>query len=510
MSKGLLAFAAGMGTGYLNQQQRDKEDARIDEDRAMRKQEFDAKMEEASAAKNLRLSLVDAAKPASTMDGTAITDGQGNRSLYKTAPDAAQMESMQAESDMRAEQAGTAPAPLGLASARGLSAGKGASRIYTDLAQADKAMADYGTSKAFTGRLADAYSANGQPMKGIELQRDQQKYDREQQQFMATAQQEGYAQTARALVTGDVNAVAKAYNSQGNQKVEGLKSTPKEIDLPGYGKVKSFDYEGVTVNADGTKMPFKINSHEANMAMMKYPELMKMQLDGNKAGDNNEYRAGLLDARGREIGLKGELGVARLAAQQAKGSNDGTSKEERLRYTSLFNESGRRMGEAQKSLSALQRDPMYSLAKPGSAQYEEMQGVRGSIKQLGEERSMYQSMLAGSQSGIQGGKANPTEAAMKENMSGGMGADPALLAREIKLTEQQAAGAKDPESKRLLTEHVASLKSQQTRLPSLADARPSSAATPAAPKTIKSAAERDALPKGTRYTAPNGQQYVKQ
>ena len=55
MGNGLAAFTAGLGSGYMGATRQAKLDAQGDEDRSMRKQEFDAKMDEVKQTKNLHL-----------------------------------------------------------------------------------------------------------------------------------------------------------------------------------------------------------------------------------------------------------------------------------------------------------------------------------------------------------------------------------------------------------------------------------------------------------------------
>lgn len=107
------------------------------------------------------------------------------------------------------------------------------------------------------------------------------------------------------------------------------------------------------------------------------------------------------DARTRESeDRKDERQAARLEALVARtNSGDKVSREERMRFTTLFSDAGRRLGEAQKTLSTLQKNPMYSTATAGSAEANEIEGVRETIRSYQDERKMYQSLLAGSQTG---------------------------------------------------------------------------------------------------------------
>ncbi len=81
----------------------------------------------------------------------------------------------------------------------------------------------------------------------------------------------------------------------------------------------------------------------------------------------------------------------RLADARA---NNTLSREERLRYTSLFNDTGQRLKDAQKSLSTLRKSALYSIAEPGSREYQELQELQSQIKAYQEERSLYGRLLS--------------------------------------------------------------------------------------------------------------------
>lgn len=170
MSRALLSFLGGMGTGYLAQQDKSYERGRQEKLDVQNQQLFDAKMEDINRTKADRQALVDAGRPATTVDGTAVDDGSGNQSLYKTPPNAEALDSMQAEADMRAELTGATQKPLSLAAARGLSAGVGASRIYIDPAKADEALAAYNTSEASDKRTAQALRNTGRATEAMQME----------------------------------------------------------------------------------------------------------------------------------------------------------------------------------------------------------------------------------------------------------------------------------------------------------------------------------------------------
>lgn len=91
-------------------------------------------------------------------------------------------------------------------------------------------------------------------------------------------------------------------------------------------------------------------------------------------------------------------------AKQRAGEGGATTREERIRYTSLFSEAGRRMADVQKTINALRSEPMYSMAKPGSKQAKELEDLQEQLKDYKKERDTYGALLSGSQTNSQSGK----------------------------------------------------------------------------------------------------------
>lgn len=92
-----------------------------------------------------------------------------------------------------------------------------------------------------------------------------------------------------------------------------------------------------------------------------------------------------------------------LAAQEKladikNGVNSkGVSREERMRYTSLFTEAGRRMADVQKTINTLRQNPLYSMAAAGSREAQELDELKSQWKEFKSERDTYSALLAGSQ-----------------------------------------------------------------------------------------------------------------
>jgi hypothetical protein len=83
MGNGLLAFAAGLGSGYLSGQQRQKDQLALEEERAMRKQTFQNQQDEVDRLKRDRASLADAGKLATVNpEGATLGLADGTQTVY--------------------------------------------------------------------------------------------------------------------------------------------------------------------------------------------------------------------------------------------------------------------------------------------------------------------------------------------------------------------------------------------------------------------------------------------
>lgn len=99
------------------------------------------------------------------------------------------------------------------------------------------------------------------------------------------------------------------------------------------------------------------------------------------------------DAR-QEKALAARERLAEIRESNKRGDDSKITKEERLRYTSLFSDAGRQMRSVQETISRLRRDPLYSMAKPGSPQREELDELRRSLAEHEKDRRTYGSLLA--------------------------------------------------------------------------------------------------------------------
>lgn len=445
-ANGLLALAAGFGGGYMAGKQRIQEKERQDKKDKQEQDLHDARMEEINRGRQERIALADAVAPRTAQEGTVV-DGGSTREFYadpsKVTPELQQ--DRQIEADMRAEQAGQ-QAPS-LAQARpgyGVNAGT-RGQISTD--KPDLASLNSRDSKM--QRVVDATMATD-PAKALTLESAAQRNNREeitftqqQRDYARKLDKEGVIEAVRRFRAGDAKGAVEVLNKGGDYKVVGQPEVTREDrELPGIGTIPTYTAKVKLQGPDGNVVEKTYNSHDVSMQLMPYEKNLELL----RKGTDTENRGLLLDAKAAALEAKG-------AAQAANGGN--INREERIRYTSLFTDAGRRLGEAQKALNTLQRDQdfNYRIKKnPVGPEAQQLETLRDNIKGYQEERTMYQGLLSGSQ---------------KPQGKGGGGAPAA---------PNPAAGGGHP----------------------------------AQPKRITSAAERDALPKGTPYVAPNGTTYIKQ
>lgn len=375
----LLAFVAGAGEGYLGAQRQKRRDAQEDEDRAMRKQEFSDKQEELQRAKSLRLSLADAARPAQ------IEQGGGGM----LRPDTMDNRDVGLPENASQPNAGLS-----------LSAYRVGGKNYDTAGAAQTAADAYNAPDAKIGRHGQALEQGGQPLQALTLASASQKMKQDQSKFTADQatqakklKEEGVFDAVRALRAGDASGVATAFNQSGQYKLDGQPVITKEDrEVPGIGKIPTYTAKIRMIGPDGQAVEKTYNSHDLSMQMMPYEKALELQRKGTDSDNKAQYQGALIDARSAAL-------EAKTAAAESKQSGQPT-REERLRYTSLFQDAGRRAGETQRAISSLQRDPMFASAlrrNPNGPEAMQLRELQDSLKTHNEERTTYQGLLSGSQ-----------------------------------------------------------------------------------------------------------------
>jgi hypothetical protein len=296
--------------------------------------------------------------------------------------------------------------------------GNGIDQTTPDQAVATKSLADYNAPEAVASRQAGVLRASGAPDKAMSLENSLSTSKLNKIKLNEAEQQQADAKWRR-----DIGA---ALTKPGETALSGLVDLFSNSEFgPMAGKkakaVASPDGKMVTihtVNPDGsvtpTSMQFSNDQNGAIQAAYLLDQSVspKDRYEGWVSEVKNLNKANK-DKKELEIAEKNaESNRIRANNTGRKSESDGgpVGREERLRYTSLFSDAGRRAGEAQKALTALQKDPLYAIAKEGSPQAREIQDLRETIKQHNQDRAFYQSLLAKSQTGSSPGLDSGTPA----------------------------------------------------------------------------------------------------
>jgi hypothetical protein len=281
----IAAFIAGMGTGYMNQSERERDRERQDKRDQMEKERFDAAMEEVNRAKQERIRMAEATKPA-VVNETASTLDMGDGAKVYESQDVASSDYRQA----RRMGADNVQAPQQTLAVNGIAfPDRGAAAAYTE---------QYNSDEATDRRASAAQLSLGNYEKARAIRsaatadsRGTVRWNHEQLAIAKKMKEEGAEETAKAMLTGDPATVFQTFNANGEVKLKAPPTvTQSDLDLPGFGKVKNYTYSGVLVNEDGSETPFTRDSHSANMAIFKYKEALELQGKGAERADTAAYR----------------------------------------------------------------------------------------------------------------------------------------------------------------------------------------------------------------------------
>lgn len=362
--------------------QRERENALRDAQEARNQESHAARMDELNADRRQRVALANAAAPAQVDTGTQITDTAGSDAFTKDPDAAAAMQDM---------AAATGAQPT-LSQATRVN-----KQVFTDPAKARKAETEYNSTDATTQRQVKALQSSD-PAKALALsnaaatqkknQRAESDTDIERSVFGAQdpqgltdfmskklTEQMGTEIRAEYVPSPDGKSWVLGVNVGGQRQAIGQFTN----DDAGFQKAKE-----TVFNRMGS--PEALRNLEKHKSEMADKESLR------------KYRGALGDAAGKRAGATG-------------GGN--LNREERIRYTTLFNEAGRRLGEAKKTLGTLQKSALFmaQARTAGSPQAQQLQELQDSIDGYEEERSLYQGKLAGSQTPAGGAKPAASPAA---------------------------------------------------------------------------------------------------
>lgn len=247
MSRAALAFAAGLGNGYINEDRYQDRQGLLDREMALRESEYqtrksiaDEQLRRIQDEGKLKTALADATKQAEVKQSTTLDTGDGAKVYDMPAGvDSKDVASSDARQFKRnAEAVGAEVAAPKIDSATTVNG-----KAYGDYAAGLRAAQEFNDPGAQSLRIANALRAAGRPDSAMEYQERAEKY----RQAMYDAQRQALFQRgAEMIAKGDVQGLLDAYNNHYNDG--------RTAALSGDGKsIVQRDKDGSQVGA----IPFK-------------------------------------------------------------------------------------------------------------------------------------------------------------------------------------------------------------------------------------------------------------
>jgi hypothetical protein len=503
---GLASFATGFLGGMNDRRAMDQKNAVMAEELAWKREQRQAERDKLASEREYRASLADAVKPARVDTGYQVTDAAGSDAFTKDADAAAMMSDMSASREQ-------APS---LSSATRVQ-----DTAYSDPRQAKAAQAEYNSQPAMLDRMATATMPHD-PTKGMGLQSAAAKArdgisdaQKKQQSELDERFNVEVASIANSRPDWWVAAAEMATNSKFGP-IKDIKVSPVMSED---GKSVKF----VAESPDGKKQTMgEFTADEAGaqkwvQASAKVDAKTKLGWLADRAKhlqkmDEERAKAGRPEKAPSGYQWNGESlqpipgGPADPATKTAGGLNS----MDRLLID------GRRK-EAKSAIEAIQerlsdRRLNYQ-AKTDPDAKSTIDGLKRKLAEAEAEFKRWDGAMSELATSALG-RAAPTglggyrkEANLKSLAAGNMGSDPAAIARELAAARADLSKVPDESSKQMLQDYIQQLEGQQSRLGLSSAEKPRGASS--GPVQVTTKEEHAALPKGTRYIAPNGETYIK-
>jgi hypothetical protein len=383
-------LAVGLADGVLKGLQIRRQWEKDDEDRAAREEDRAYTRKQRQQADALHIALQNAATPGTVSESGALPNGLQFAS----------------NEDADAAAAGQPNAPMPEVPRFRLQSGEGVQRFDTK-EQADNAAAQFNDPAAMGQRVTQAMLANGKPVEAMAFQQQAEKYANEHfRKKLGDAIQSGFGGLESLINTSESGQFkgrkVKIVPSQDGKTVtlhtvgEDGTTTPTQLTFPN-------DQKGVVQAAymlDQTVTP------ESRYKLLSENDRKEEEHQAQAAGCSNEVKIPLAEARSAAAKAGSEAALARAEATLARAQNvnsgrttadERAAREERLKWTSLHDDAGRRLTDSQKTLRSLQGNLLFMNAakKPGTPEAAQLQNLQDDIATYKSDREMYGRLLGG-------------------------------------------------------------------------------------------------------------------
>lgn len=250
---------------------------------------------------------------------------------------------------------------------------------FNDSDTANAAAAAMNSPSAIAGRQAQVYQQRGMPTEATALESKQATLQKQALELKKSGVLDGVS----ALRQGNKDQAIKALKGSGMFNIDGdVSMEPEDVDIPGVGKVKSYNLKFNTKNPDGTVAPMTLNSHVLAMGMLPYEKQLELMRKGTDSVAKNELGAQRLELAAQRVGIAGDLAEARIAKMQSVGSGSGGAKGDREYRLILQNQQsnvGREIREVDAAIKDLNKDAIPG--RPPSPQMLELARQRSTLVQ---------------------------------------------------------------------------------------------------------------------------------
>lgn len=525
MASPLVAFLGGAGKGYMDQKQQQLENDRRAAEDQRAQETHDASMAAITRDNNARMALVNAARPATVNVGA---NGM-------TKPDYADNSDVGQPGNPGADNGGLIPG----STVNGVG--------YTDPNAATQAAAAYNSPEAQDQRTAQAMAQSGSPLAAKQYQNTAAELAAKQLERARTMKQEGLMDAAQALRMGDAKGMVDAFNRGGQYKIVGEPVITKRdrTDIPGIESAPTYDAQVTYQRPDGTTATQTFNSHDLSASVEPFSKMLELTQKGTSNEARQALASSIAEVKGTLAGVTAETQRQRADAATSRADTlrdkltfggSGTA-DERKTYTVMAQDASRNANETRKAIAAFQLDNARAIkANPNGPEAQELAGMRKTLEEHQSNHSTAIKALGSLFSSPPAADAPPAPAGAPTAAPAGVPASapalrsamrispaaqaqqdsdrPAILQAELKKAQDSlAAAASDPDplAKQRAQINLDGVTREIGRLPAARPVSLAQARTPGTgPVKVTTQAQRDALPKGTSYIAPDGTTRIKQ
>lgn len=255
------------------------------------------------------------------------------------------------------------------------------SQAFANAGAANTAAIAANSPEVIAGRQAQVYQRHGMPAEATTLESKQAALRKQAIELKKSGVLEG----VNALRMGNKDQAVKALKGSGMFEIDGdVSMEPEDIDIPGVGKVKSYNLKFNTKNPDGTVAPMTLNSHILSMGMVPYEKQLELMRKGSDSEAKNSIAAQRLDLAAEKVGIAGQLAEARIAKMQAGGGGGGggsSGKTDREYRLILQNQQGNISREIREIDSSIKDLKDREFGKTQSPQMQELVQQRSRLTQ---------------------------------------------------------------------------------------------------------------------------------